>query len=226
MRKNGWIIASVVMVTVFITLLAQHWLPLQRWLIPQSVQSVLTRQDTELLGYTRYATYLTASKEALSGQAKLLTTTVNRDESMTETIERVMLPRLSSKLASHATIAVHYHVEYAFGYDLQPQAFDIRAGAQGIEIHVKPPTLLTAPAVSQLSHEVLSSGLLTDEDMATVNLYERVAEQARTQGEAMSRDSAVVALCEKQLIAFVADFLAKQQGMKIVPQIKVMYDYH
>lgn len=40
----------------------------------------------------------------------------------------------------------------------------------------------------------------------------------------MSQDPAVIALCEKQLVDFLYDFLAKQSGVKVVPQIRVVYD--
>jgi hypothetical protein len=167
---------------------------------------------------------LSASKEAMSGQIKLLTTTVTREESTTQTIERVILPRLSSKLASTASIAIHYRAEYSFGYDLRPEAFDVRAAEKGIEVHINKPALVASPAVTELTHEIISQGLLTDEDAATLKLYEQAAAQAQKNGEIMSQDPAVIALCEKQLVAFLYDFLAKQSDVKVVPQIRVVYN--
>jgi hypothetical protein len=160
----------------------------------------------------------------MSGQIKLLTATITREESTVQTIERVVLPRLSTKLASTASIAIHYRAEYSFGYDLRPEAFDVRAVEKGIEVHIKKPTLIATPAVSELTHEVLSAGLLTDEDAATLKLYEQAAAQTQKNGAAMSQDPAVIALCEKQLVDFLYDFLAKQSGVTVVPQIRVVYD--
>ena len=40
----------------------------------------------------------------------------------------------------------------------------------------------------------------------------------------MAQDPAVVALCEKQLVDFLYNFLAKQSGEPVVPQIRVVYD--
>ena len=77
--------------------------------------------------------------------------------------------------------------------------------------------------MSKLRHEVLSGGVLTDEDAAVRELYEEASERARKQGVAMARDDAVVALCEKSLVAFLRDFLAKQPGVKHVPAITVRY---
>ena len=56
-----------------------------------------------------------------------------------------------------------------------------------------------------------------------LRLYEEAAQTARKQGEALAADAAVIALCEKRLIAFLHDFIAKQPGVRIVPQITVVY---
>lgn len=86
--------------TILGTLWVQRLLPVRDWPIPQNLKSILIQNDSEILGYTRYTSYLSAGKEAMSGQMKLLTATVTREESTTQTIERVVLPQLSSKLAS------------------------------------------------------------------------------------------------------------------------------
>ena len=39
----------------------------------------------------------------------------------------------------------------------------------------------------------------------------------------MAQDEAIVALCEKSLVAFVRDFLGKQPRVKHVPAITVRY---
>lgn len=224
MKNNfvKWLL--VVMLTVLGTLWVQRLLPMRDWPIPQNLKSILVQNDSEVLGYTRYTSYLSAGKEAMSGQMKLLTATVTREESTTQTIERVPLPQLSTKLTSTASIAIHYRAQYSFGYDLRPEAFDIRTGDKGIEIHVKKPQLIATPAVTELTHQILSQGLLTDEDAATLKLYEQAATQAQKNGEVMSQDPAVIALCEKQLTDFLYGFLAQQSGVKVVPQIRVVYD--
>ena len=39
----------------------------------------------------------------------------------------------------------------------------------------------------------------------------------------MAQDEAIVALCEKSLVAFLRDFQSKQPGVKHVPAITVRY---
>ena len=48
------------------------------------------------------------------------------------------------------------------------------------------------------------------------------AEEVANQ-KSITEDPSVRALCEKNLADFLADFLAKQPGVKFVPRIKVVY---
>ena len=185
----------------------------------QELQSVLQSRSDHLLGYTAYTSYLTAGEKALAGQAKLLTATVLREEGQTQVLERRLVPGV----VSTGTVAVWYRVEYAFGYDLAAPAFKVRASPGGIELQVHRPALVAAPAVTRLRYKVLSPGMFTDEKAATLAMYEQAAERARRQGEAMASDPAVLALCEKQLVGFLRNFLQQQPGVKVVPQISIVY---
>lgn len=185
----------------------------------QELKTVLTSTQENLLGHTNYTTYITVGKQALLGQLKLLTATVVREEGVTQVIERAVLPGLSST----GTVAIWYSVEYSFGFDLQPNNYDVRAAPDGIEVHVKKPSLIATPAVTKLRYKVLAGGFLTDEKEAALKLYEAAALQAKTQGATMATEPPVLALCEKKLVEFLYSFLAKQPGVKVVPQIRVVY---
>ena len=185
----------------------------------QALQSLVTTTQQELLGHTSYTSYLTAGKQTLGGQMKLLTATVVREEGLTQIINRSILPHLSST----GTVAMWYSAEYAFGFDLRPDQFDLRATASGIEVRVKKPALVATPAVSKLTYKVLEGGVLVDEKAAVIKLYEEAAGRAQRQGAAMASDPAVVALCEKKLLAFLYRFIEQQPGVKVVPRISVVY---
>ncbi|MGV3654544.1 MAG: hypothetical protein ACO1N5_10010 [Noviherbaspirillum sp.] len=177
-----------------------------------------SRLEKELLGYTRYTDYLYAGQKALQGETRFLAAKVERQEGFTRVIQRKVMG-----LSSEATVAVWYVAEYSFGYDLKPGSYAIRQTPSGIEISIGRPTLLASPATRSLRHKVLSGGILTDEAAATLKLYEGIAESAHRKGVAMASDEAIVALCEKKLIAFVQDFLARQPGVNRVPAITVSY---
>lgn len=183
-----------------------------------TLKQEVSHKESELLGYTQYTRYLTIGKQSLAEQMKLLAATVVREESVTQIIERSLLG-----LPSTGTVAVWYSAEYSFGFDLQADSYDVRPTASGIEVRVKKPTLVTTPAITNLRYRILAGGLFTDERGAVLRLYEEAAKKAQEQGKALASDAAVVALCEKRLIAFLHDFLAKQPGVKIVPQISVIY---
>jgi hypothetical protein len=187
----------------------------------QQLQSLVTTTQKELVGHTSYASYLTAGKQTLGGQAKLLTATVTREEGLTQTITRAFLPHVNST----GSVAMWYAAEYAFGYDLRPDQFDLRATASGIEVRVKKPALVTRPAVSKLTYKVLEGGVFVDEKAAVIKLYEEAAGRAARQGAAMANDPAVVALCEKKLLEFLYGFMEKQPGMKVVPRITIVYTH-
>lgn len=185
----------------------------------QKLQSVITRTESELLGHTSYTTFLTVGKQSLAGQMKLLAATVTREEGVTEIVQRSFLQGLSST----ATVALWHTTEYSFGYNLQPEQYDLRAVATGIEIRVKKPALVATPAVSNLKYRVLDGGTFVDGNAALLKLSADAAAGAKARGDAMAADPAIIALCEKKLVDFVYSFLSKQPGVKVVPRISVVY---
>ncbi len=182
------------------------------------LQQQVAALQTTLLGYTRYTSYLTAGKQNLAEQMKLLAATVVREEGATQIIEKSVLG-----LASTGVVAITYTAEYAFGFDLNPQSYELRATDSGIEVHIHRPMLVSTPAVTHLQHRILSGGLLTDDKGAVIKLAQEAAKRAQKQGEAMASEPAVMALCEKSLTEFLYSFLAKQPGVKQVPRITVVY---
>jgi hypothetical protein len=186
----------------------------------QELKTVVEKTESQLLGHTQYTSYITVGKQSLAGQMKLLTATVVREEGVTQLVERTLLPGISSS----GTVAIWYQVEYAFGFDLQADQYDIKSLPTGIEVHIRKPTLVATPAITKLKYKVLSGGLLTDEKAAALELYAQAATRAKTQGIAMASEAPVLALCEKKLIEFLHGFLAKQPGVKVVPHITVIYE--
>lgn len=182
------------------------------------LQKEVTSRTEQLLGFTRYTSYLTVGQQSLAEQMKLLTATVVREEGATQIVEKSVLG-----LPSTGVVAIWYTAEYAFGYDLRPGSYELRATPKGLEIHLARPTLVATPAITQLRHRVLSGGLLTDDKGAIIALQQEAAQRAQTQGRAMAAEPAVLALCEKSLTTFLADFLSRQPGVESVPRITVVY---
>jgi hypothetical protein len=184
----------------------------------EALQDVVTEKESSLLGYTSYTKYLSEGKQRVSNQARFLAATVGRETAVTQVINASVLG-----LNSTGTVAIWYSVEYSYGFDLAADRYDIKAGDTGIEIHVGKPRLVATPAVTNLKYEVLSGGLLTDEKAAALKLFAEAAKRARIRGTRLASEPAIVALCEKQLVSFLRDFLLKQPGVQVVPTISVVY---
>ena len=185
----------------------------------QLLHSAIEAKERELVGYTKYTTFITASKQILTGQMSLLAAKVTREEGVTQVVERNFLPGLTSS----GTVAIWYTAEYAFGFDLAPDQYDLRAIPGGLEVVLKRPSLVATPAISNLRHKVLASGVVTDEKAVALKLQGEAAGIALRQGQAMAKDAAIVALCEKKLVEFLRSFLQKQPGVLVVPFINVVY---
>ncbi len=185
----------------------------------QELKAVVSRVEDELLGHTRYTSFVTEGKQVLEGQMKLLAATVTREEGVTELVARSFLPGLSS----NATVALWHTTEYSFGYNLLPGQYDLRAVPTGIEIRVKRPTLVATPAVSNLKYKVLEGGVFVNSQAALMKLAAQASVGAKARGDAMASDAAIVALCELKLVNFIYSFLSKQPGVKVVPHISVAY---
>jgi len=154
------------------------------------VEKTLSTTKEDLLGYTTFTQYLEVTKKAISGRAKFLAATIDRNYVHVEHINRSVLG-----IKSDATIILNYEVEYSVGYDLSPESFTVSGDATGIIVTLKKPELVGSPAVGAISHEIPGKGLLIDEK-----------EQ-------------VIALCERKFGEFLRDFLAKQPNVRAVPMI-------
>lgn len=182
------------------------------------LEDVVVSKTKELLGYTKYTDYLTLGKKSLSEQMRFLAVQVVREEGLTQVMNKSVIG-----ITSEATVGVWYVAEYSFGFDLRPERYDIVKTDTGIEVRLDRPILVATPAIRSLRHKVLSGGVFTDEKAAVIKIYEGASKRVKTQGLAMASDEAIVALCEKKLVAFLRDFLARQPGVKLVPTIAVSY---
>lgn len=182
------------------------------------LQQSVTSTERSLLGQTTYVRHLQEGKQQLTAQQKFLAATVRQPYAVTQVIDQSVLG-----FHSTGTVAIWYSVEYSFGYDLSPDRFDVTSDREGIRITVTKPRLVATPAVTDLRYKVLSGGLLTDEKAAIIKLYAEASKRAAERGKQLAGEPAIVALAEKQLTAFLRDFLLKQPDVTTVPHIAVVY---
>jgi hypothetical protein len=193
-----------------------------RWIEARSkvdeLQAVVTSTRDFVVGHTKYTDYLSAGRSALSSQSRFLAATVTRDERHLQAIERSWLG-----LKVKGAVVATYAAEYNFGFDMGPNDYDVKLERNEIVVTLNRPVLIGTPAVRNLHHEILADGWFVDGKEAALKLYEGASQRAQEQGRSMASDPAIVALCEKNLAAFLRDFLAKQPGVAYVPAVRVAY---
>ena len=182
------------------------------------VEQILSETKSELLGYTSFTRYLEVTKKAITGQTSFLAARIDREYVHVEHIKRSALG-----ITSDATIILRYAVEYSVGYDLSPDSFSVAGDGSGITVTLKRPELVASPAIAAISHEVASKGLLIDEKEHVIALQQQLTRIAEKQGDAVKKEEAVIALCERKLGEFLRDFLSKQPNVRSVPTITFAY---
>ena len=171
----------------------------------------------QLLGYTKYQDFIAVSEQELVGKTQLLAATVERRENITRNLRK----RIAG-LRSDAIVEISYTAQYMFGYEFKPGSFKIQNTNTGISIELNKPIILSKPAIFNKTHKVWSSGMLIDEHKSILSLYEGLDKLLDDNAKTLVNEEAVVALCEKKLKQFIADFLKKKDVEKI-PYIVVQY---
>jgi len=151
------------------------------------MEKTLSATKQDLLGYTTFTQYLEVTKKAISGRAKFLAATIDRNFVHVEHIKRSTLG-----IKSDATIILNYAVEYSVGYDLSPESFTVAADPAGIIVTLKKPERVSSPAIGVISHEIPGKGLLIDEKEQVIALQQRLITAAAKQGDAIKQEEAVI----------------------------------
>ena len=178
----------------------------------------LATVEANLLGYTRFLDYVVLTRQKLSEKSRFLAASVEREETH---VRHITADRLL--FTNNSVVLVSYYTEYSYGYDLSSGKYDIAATPRGIEIRVGRPILVAAPAIKKQSYVAPVKGWFINEAEAATRIYEDLPRVVAESGKKLASDPAVMALCEKKLIAFMTDFLARQPGVKSIPTISVVY---
>lgn len=184
----------------------------------KQAEDIAATVKNELIGYTKYTDYLSAGAKQLTGQTKFIAASVQREYDWIREVQRDM-----KVFSSAGTAAIRYKIDYSFGFDLAAGKFDVTKAGDGIRITVGRPVMVAPPAATLLRWWFPSVGLLTDEKTAALEMFRDVPKHAQRDGELMAAEDSIRALCEKRLIEFFRDFLAKQPGVKAVPNITIAY---
>jgi len=173
---------------------------------------------TKLLGYTKFADYLTPAKQHLVDRSKSLTVHVVREYAHLERFYRD-----KHKIKTDLSVLGKFTVEFTLAIDLRPEKFELVVEGTGMHIKCSQPVLQAAPVLKASSHEVSVSGVLADERPFFSEVTQKFTDQAQRHGLALAREEPVRALCKAKVIDCLRDFLSSQAGVRQIPTIVVVF---
>jgi hypothetical protein len=189
----------------------------------QTLADQLLKSQTEtatikkkLLGYTKYADYLEASRQSVADVLKAPVLSVTR--------EYVQVEKLSPDkqlVKAEATVIVRYAVEFAVALDVSPTALSVTALANGVNLALGRPSVVGTPKIKILSHTVVSTADLTDKNATLADLQATFVQQVNAYGSTLCTEETVRIACKMKALEALRNNLAKQPGVVHVPAVFV-----
>lgn len=182
------------------------------------VQADAAAAKKELSGYTAYAQFIAATKQAFIEKSRVSPIKVTREYVY---IENILQPPAKEKTVG--VVIVRYAVEFSFAFNFKSHDFDIVAASNGIEVQVPKPIFASPPKVNAQQPEIPVDGVITDQAGVVAEIHKKLESLALQYGMMIASDEMVLSLCTTKLAEAVRSFLATQPGVKQVPTISVKY---
>jgi hypothetical protein len=182
------------------------------------VQADAAAAKKQLSGYTAYAQFIAATKQAFTEKSRLSPIKVTREYVY---VENILQP--PAKQQTVGVVIVRYAVEFSFAFNFKSKDFDIVPTDSGLEVQVPKPIFSSPPKVNAQPHEIPVQGVITDEPGVVAAIQTKLQSLALQYGMMIASDEVVLALCTAKLTDAVRSFLATQPGVKQVPTITVNY---
>ena len=179
-------------------------------------QTETAKVNKTLQGYTRYGEHLDAGRQALVAHLKPPVAKVTR-----EYVHVAHLPKELIKLAADVTVIITYKVDFSFGLDLSASGLEVIHAANGVGLKMSRPMLIDDPAITLLSHQVVSTTPLADEKPVLDDAHAKFVVLARRYGQALCSEETLRQMCKMKALECLRDSLAKQPGVQHVPGIFV-----
>lgn len=126
-------------------------------------------------------------------------------------------------ISSSALVQVTYNAEYPIGYKLEPGAFSVSGGDEGLVITLRRPELTGRTSVKLLGWKILDSGFFVDEQDVLLHLQQRIQPEAEKRAAAILARPEVIPRSEAKLRAFLQPLLQQQAGSAAPPPIRFAY---
>ncbi|MDR3370620.1 hypothetical protein [Rhodoferax sp.] len=170
----------------------------------------------KLLGYTKYADYLEASRQSVADLLKAPVLSVTRDYVQ---VEELSLDKHLIK--ADATVIVRYAVEFALALDVSPTALSVSELPNGVSLKMGRPSVVGTPKIKIQSHAVVSPLGLIDKNATLAELQSKFAYQVNAYGSSLCTEEVVRVACKMKVLEMLRDALGKQSGVTHVPAVFV-----
>lgn len=181
------------------------------------LEEQLVSAKEELASFQKYADYLPQAKQSVAAAAEKLSTTVEDEITWVERGERGVSP-----FKTDANAILKLSVAYSFGFDLAAGKFDLVMADKGIQVKLGSPQLLGTPVVTVVAAEYVPKSLLVTEEEATQEIVKKATAALEEKAKLLAQNEAIRIIVEKKLVEHLRAFYAKQNDVKLVPDISVM----
>ncbi len=170
----------------------------------------------KISGYTKYAECLDAAKLALAEQLKPPVAKIVRDY-----VYSTELGKEEFHLVADATAIMTYSVEFSFTVDASANALELKPLDNGVSLRINRPVLAGDPVIKPQSERLMSAISIPNESALMPAVHSRFADFVKRNGNVMSSEPTVQAMCKLKALECLRDALAKQPGVLHLPGIFV-----
>jgi hypothetical protein len=170
----------------------------------------------KLSGYTKYADGLEAAKLALAEQLKPPVAKIVRDY-----VYSTELGKDEFHLVADATVIMTYSVEFTFTVDASAHALELKPLENGVSLRINRPVLAGDPVIKHQSERLMSAISIPNESALMPAVHNRFADFVKRNGNIMSSEATVQAMCKLKALECLRDAFARQPGVLHVPAIFV-----
>lgn len=202
---------------VYVVMQVRHYGESQKLadqLLKAQTEMAITKK--KLLGYTRYADHLEASRQSAADALKAPVLSVTREYLQVE-----KLTPDKQLVKADATVIVKYAVEFALALDVSTTALSVSELANGVCLALGRPHVVGTPKIKILSHTVISTADLLDKNATLAELQARFAHLVNGYGSTLCTEESVRVACKMKALEALRDAMAKQPGVAHVPAVFV-----
>lgn len=178
----------------------------------------LTAAQQELAAFGKFDEPLAKAKAELAAAGKALNVT------MVEELERSEpLQKGNGPVRADGKATLQLAIEYEFGFDLAADKIELAAAGKGAQLKLAPPALVAAPVVRVKSFSFPPKAIDGEEGKLADEMAQKLVPEFEARGKVLAENEAIRAVCEKRVLEQVRGTLQKQSGLRLIPDVALIY---